>query len=42
MNTNSKKKLRVIIAATSILMLLFIAIIGRGYLNEKRRDRALR
>ena len=42
MNTNSKKKLRVIIAATSILMLLFIAIVGREYLDEKRRDRALR
>ena len=42
MNTNSKKKLRVIIAVISILTLLFIAIVGRGYLNEKRRDEALR
>ena len=42
MNTNSKKKLRVIIAVTSILTLLFIAIVGREYLNEKRRDEALR
>ena len=42
MNTNSKKKLRVIIAVTSILTLLFIAIVGREYLDEKRRDRALR
>ena len=42
MNTNSKKKLRVIIAVTSTLTLLFIAIVGREYLDEKRRDRALR
>ena len=42
MNTNSKKKLRVIIAVISILTLLFIAIVGREYLNEKRRDEALR
>ena len=31
MNTNSKKKLRVIIAVTSILTLLFIVVVGREY-----------
>jgi len=30
-NTNSKKKLRVIIAVTSILTLLFIVVVGREY-----------
>ena len=42
MNTNSKKKLRVIIAVTSILTLLFIVSISTEYLNEKRRDKALK
>lgn len=36
------KKLIVIIAVTSILTLLFIVIISTEYVNEKRRDKALK
>ena len=36
------KKLIVIIAVTSILTLLFIVSISTEYLNEKRRDNALK
>ena len=36
------KKLIVIIAVTSILTLLFIVSISTEYLNEKRRDKALK
>jgi len=36
------KKLIAIIAVTSILTLLFIVIISTEYVNEKRRDKALK
>ena len=36
------KKLIAIIAVTSILTLLFIVIISTEYVNEKRRDNALK
>ena len=42
MNENIKKKLIVIIAVTSILTVLFIAIVGVEYLDKKRKDRALK
>ena len=38
----NKKKLIAIIAVTSILTVLFIAIVGVEYLNKKRKDRALK
>ena len=41
MNEN-KKKLIAIIAVTSILTVLFIAIVGVEYLDKKRKDRALK
>ena len=41
-NTSIKGKLRVIIAITSIFTLLFIAIVVKEYLDEKRRERALK
>ena len=41
-NENIKKKLIVIIAVTSILTALFIAIVGVEYLDKKRKDRALK
>ena len=41
-NENIKKKLIVIIAVTSILTVLFIAIVGVEYLDKKRKDRALK
>ena len=37
-----KNKLKVILVITSILTLVFIVIVGIEYLNEKRRDRALK
>ena len=39
MDTVAKNKLEIILIVTSILALVFIAIVGRGYLNEKRRDK---
>ena len=41
-NENIKKKLIAIIAVTSILTVLFIAIVGVEYLDKKRKDRALK
>ena len=38
----NKKKLIAIIAVTSILTVLFIAIVGVEYLDKKRKDRALK
>lgn len=37
-----KNKLKIILIITSILTLVFIVIVGIEYLNEKRRDRALK
>ena len=37
-----KNKLKVILVITSILTLVFIVIVGIEYLDEKRRDRALK
>ena len=42
MNEIEKNKLKVILVITSILTLVFIVIVGIEYLNEKRRDRALK
>ena len=42
MNVIEKNKLKVILVITSILTLVFIVIVGIEYLNEKRRDRALK
>ena len=42
MNAIEKNKLKVILVITSILALVFIVIVGIEYLNEKRRDRALK
>ena len=42
MNAIEKNKLNVILLITSILTLVFIVIVGIEYLNEKRRDRALK
>ena len=42
MNVVEKNKLKVILIITSILTLVFIVIVGIEYLNEKRRDRALK
>ena len=42
MNVIEKNKLKVILVITSILALVFTAIVGVEYLNEKRRDRALK
>ena len=42
MNAIEKNKLKVILVITSILTLVFIVIVGIEYLNEKRRDRALK
>ena len=42
MNAIEKNKLKVILVITSILALVFTAIVGVEYLNEKRRDRALK
>ena len=42
MNVVEKNKLKVILVITSILTLVFIVIVGIEYLNEKRRDRALK
>ena len=42
MNVVEKNKLKVILIITSILTLVFIVIVGIEYLDEKRRDRALK
>ena len=42
MNVVEKNKLKIILIITSILTLVFIVIVGIEYLNEKRRDRALK
>ena len=42
LNENIKKKLIAIISLISISTILFITIVGVEYLNEKRRDRALK
>ena len=42
MNVVEKNKLKIILIITSILTLVFIVIVGVEYLNEKRRDRALK
>ena len=42
MNVVEKNKLKIILIITSILALVFIVIVGVEYLNEKRRDRALK
>ena len=42
MNMVEKNKLKIILIITSILTLVFIVIVGIEYLNEKRRDRALK
>ena len=42
MNVVEKNKLKIILIITSILTLVFIVIVGMEYLDEKRRDRALK
>ena len=42
MNAVEKNKLKIILIITSILTLVFIVIVGIEYLDEKRRDRALK
>ena len=42
MNVVEKNKLKVILVITSILTLVFIAIYGKEYLDERRRDKALK
>ena len=42
MNAVEKNKLKIILIITSILTVVFIVIVGIEYLNEKRRDRALK
>ena len=42
MNVVEKNKLKIILIITSILTLVFIVIVGIEYVNEKRRDRALK
>ena len=42
MNVVEKNKLKVILVITSILALVFIAIYGKEYLDERRRDKALK
>ena len=37
-----KKKLRIIIIITGVFALAFISIVTKGYLDEKRRERALK
>ena len=41
MNALEKNKLKIIIIITSMLALVFIAIVLKEYLNEKRKDKAL-
>ena len=42
MNAVEKNKLKIILVITSILTLVFIAIYGKEYLDERRRDKALK
>ena len=42
MNVIGKNKLKVILVITSILALVFTAIVGVEYLDKKRKDRALK
>ena len=42
MDAVEKNKLKIILVIISILALVFIAIYGKEYLNEKRRDNALK
>ena len=42
MNAIEKNKLKVILVITSILALVFTAIVGVEYLDEKRKERALK
>lgn len=42
MNVIEKNKLKIILVITSILTLVFIAIYGKEYLDERRRDKALK
>ena len=42
MNAIEKNKLKVILVITSILALVFTAIVGVEYLDKKRRDKALK
>ncbi len=42
MNVIEKNKLKVILVITSILALVFTAIVGVEYLDKKRRDKALK
>ena len=42
MNAIEKNKLKVILVITSILALVFTAIVGVEYLDKKRKDRALK
>ena len=42
MNVVEKNKLKVILVITSILALVFITIVGVEYLDEKRKERALK
>ena len=42
MNVIEKNKLKVILVITSILALVFIAIVGVEYLDKKREDRAIK
>ena len=42
MNAVEKNKLKIILVITSILTLVFIAIYGKEYLDERRRDNALK
>jgi len=42
MNVVEKNKLKIILVITSILALMFIAIVGIEYFNERRRNKALK
>ena len=42
MNVVEKNKLKIILIITSILTLVFIVIVGIEYLDERRRDKALK
>ena len=42
MNVVEKNKLKIILVITSILALVFTAIVGVEYLDEKRKERALK
>ena len=42
MNVVEKNKLKIILVITSILALMFVAIVGIEYFNERRRNKALK